>query len=48
LSATQPVGGLLWTGIDLLMGFVLGPILRVIDIQARKAVLLRPTPHTCS
>jgi hypothetical protein len=38
--------GLLWTGIDLFMGFVLGPILRVIDLSARKAVLLRLTPRT--
>jgi hypothetical protein len=38
--------GLLWTGIDLFMGFVLGPILRVVDIAARKAVLLRLTPRT--
>jgi uncharacterized membrane protein len=38
--------GLLWTGIDLFMGFVLGPILRVIDVSARKAVLLRLTPRT--
>jgi uncharacterized membrane protein len=38
--------GLLWTGIDLFMGFVLGPILRVVDIPARKAVLLRLTPRT--
>jgi uncharacterized membrane protein len=38
--------GLLWTGTDLFMGFVLGPILRVIDVPARKAVLLRLTPRT--
>jgi hypothetical protein len=38
--------GLLGTGIDLFMGFMLGPILRVIDISARKAVLLRLTPRT--
>jgi hypothetical protein len=38
--------GLLWTGIDLFMGFILGPILRVVDIAARKAVLLRLTPRT--
>jgi hypothetical protein len=38
---------LLWTGIDRFMGFVLGPILRVVDISACKAVLLRLTPaHT--
>ncbi len=38
--------GLLWTGIDLFMGFMLGPILRVIELPARKAVLLRLTPRT--
>lgn len=38
--------GLLWTGIDLFMGFLLGPILRTVDISARKAVLLRLTPRT--
>ena len=38
--------GLLWTGIDLFMGFMLGPILRKIDVAARKAVLLRLTPRT--
>jgi hypothetical protein len=38
--------GLLWTGIDLFMGFMLGPILRVVDLAARKAVLLRLTPRT--
>src|SRR5262249_55861500 len=38
--------GLLWTGTDLFMGFVLGPILRVVDVAARKAVLLRLTPRT--
>jgi len=38
--------GLLWTGIDLFMGFVLGPILRVVGLAARKAVLLRLTPRT--
>ena len=38
--------GLLWTGIDLFMGFVLGPILRVIELPARRAVLLRLTPRT--
>src|SRR5439155_5841046 len=34
------------TGIDLFMGFVLGPILRVVDLGPRKAVLLRLTPRT--
>ena len=38
--------GLLWTGIDQFMGFMLGPILRTVDVSARKAVLLRLTPRT--
>lgn len=38
--------GLLWTGIDLFMGFMLGPVLRVVDIASRKAVLLRLAPRT--
>jgi uncharacterized membrane protein len=46
LNFIHVFSGLLWTGIDLFMGFVLGPILRVIDLPARKAVLLRLTPRT--
>jgi uncharacterized membrane protein len=38
--------GVLWTGIDLFMGFVLGPIMRTLDINTRKAVTLRLTPRT--
>jgi hypothetical protein len=38
--------GLLWTGIDLFMGFVLGPILRRVDIAVRAAVAQRLTPRT--
>jgi hypothetical protein len=38
--------GVLWTGIDLFMGFVLGPILRGLDLTARKQILLRLTPRT--
>src|SRR6516164_4194093 len=45
LNFVHVFSGLRWTGIDLFMGFVLGPILRVIDISARKAVLLL-TPRT--
>ena len=46
LNFVHVFSGLLWTGIDLFMGFVLGPILWVIDVSARKAVLLRLTPRT--
>lgn len=38
--------GVLWTGIDLFMGFVLGPILKMLDVSVRKQVLLRLTPRT--
>lgn len=38
--------GVLWTGIDLFMGFVLGPIMRTLDISVRKQILLRLTPRT--
>jgi len=46
LNFLHVFSGLLWTGIDLFMGFVLGPILRVVEVRARKAVLLRLTPRT--
>jgi hypothetical protein len=38
--------GALWTGIDLFMGFVIGPILRRMPIPARRAFVLRLTPKT--
>src|SRR5277367_457806 len=37
---------LLWTGIDLFMGFVLGPILRRTSISVRREVAQRLTPRT--
>jgi len=37
---------LLWTGIDLFMGFVLGPILRQVDFTARRDIARRLTPRT--
>jgi hypothetical protein len=37
---------LLWTGIDLFMGFVLGPILRRVDISVRREIVIRLTPRT--
>ena len=38
--------GLLWTGIDLFMGFVLGPILRRVDLSVRREIVRRLTPRT--
>lgn len=37
---------LLWTGIDLFMGFVLGPILRRADLAVRREVVGQLTPRT--
>jgi hypothetical protein len=37
---------LLWTGIDLFMGFVLGPILRRVDVAVRREIVRRLTPRT--
>jgi len=36
--------GLLWTGIDLFMGFVIGPIMRRIDLPARQQMVMRLMP----
>jgi hypothetical protein len=38
--------GLLWTGIDLFMGFILGPILRRVDVSVRREIILRLVPRT--
>ncbi len=38
--------GLLWTGIDLFMGFVLGPALRRTPFEVRRAVMTQLTPRT--
>jgi hypothetical protein len=37
---------LLWTGIDLFLGFVLGPILRRVDVPVRREIVRRLTPKT--
>jgi len=44
LNFIHVVTGLLWTGIDLFMGFVMGPILRRVDFPARRAVISRLMP----
>jgi len=36
LNFVHVATSLLWTGIDLFMGFVLGPILRRVDIPVRR------------
>lgn len=45
LNFVHVFAGLMWTGIDLFMGFVLGPILRHLDLPARRAITLRMMPR---
>jgi uncharacterized membrane protein len=46
LNFIHVFSSLLWTGIDLFMGFVLGPILRRLDLSVRREVAWRLTPRT--
>jgi hypothetical protein len=46
LNFAHVLSGLMWTGIDLFMGFVLGPILRRVDFSVRREVALRLVPRT--
>ena len=46
LNFVHVICGLLWTGIDLFLGFLLGPILRQVDTASRRAIALRLTPRT--
>jgi hypothetical protein len=46
LNLIHVFSSLLWTGIDLFMGFVLGPILRRVDISIRREIARRLTPRT--
>jgi hypothetical protein len=44
LNFIHVMAGVLWTGIDLFMGFVIGPIMRTIPVAARRAIVLRLMP----
>jgi uncharacterized membrane protein len=46
LNWVHVFAGLLWTGIDLFMGFILGPILRQVDLSVRREIILRLVPRT--
>ena len=46
LNFIHVMAGVLWTGIDLFMGFVVGPILRRAPFPARRAIVLRLMPKT--
>jgi hypothetical protein len=46
LDYVHVFSSLLWTGIDLFMGFVLGPILRRVHLPVRRDIMRRLTPRT--
>ena len=46
LNFLHVAAGLLWTGIDLFMGFVVGPALRRTPFVVRRAVMTQLTPRT--
>jgi uncharacterized membrane protein len=46
LNFVHVFSGILWTGIDLFLGFVLGPILRKVDFHTRREIAIRLTPRT--
>ena len=46
LNFVHVMCGVLWTGIDLFMGFIVGPILRRIPLAARREVITRLVPRT--
>jgi uncharacterized membrane protein len=46
LNFIHVLSSLLWTGIDLFMGFVLGPILRRVELPVRREIARRLTPRT--
>jgi hypothetical protein len=46
LNFGHVISGVMWTGIDLFMGFVMGPILRRVDVSVRREIILRLVPKT--
>jgi uncharacterized membrane protein len=45
LNFVHVMSGVMWTGIDIFMGFVLGPVLRQADVPARRAIAVRLIPR---
>jgi uncharacterized membrane protein len=46
LNFVHVMCGVLWTGIDLFMGFVVGPVMRSLPPPARRAMIVRLMPKT--
>ena len=45
LNFIHVMAGVMWTGIDLFMGFVIGPIMRRLPLPARRAIICRLMPR---
>jgi hypothetical protein len=46
LNFIHVMSGALWTGIDLFMGFVIGPVLRRVSLDTRRAMIAGIIPRT--
>jgi hypothetical protein len=46
LNFVHVFSGVLWTGIDLYLGFVLGPTMRRLDLSVRRTITANLTPRT--
>jgi len=46
LNFVHVICGVMWTGIDLFMGFIIGPIVRRMPLAARRELLTRLVPQT--
>jgi hypothetical protein len=46
LNFIHVMAGGLWTGIDLFMGFVIGPVLRGVSLETRRAMIAGIIPRT--
>lgn len=46
LNFVHVMAGILWTGIDLFMGFVVGPVLRRVSLDTRRAMIAGIIPRT--
>ena len=46
LNWVHVLSGVLWTGADLFMGFIVGPVLRALDLRSRTAVIAYLIPRS--
>ena len=46
LDFVHVMSGVLWTGIELFMGFVIGPVLRHVSLDTRRAMIAAIIPRT--